>query len=255
MRPCFAATGYGLRLGMRIANPVCVASSAVLLLLACGGEPEPVAEPQPEPSSGDEAVEANDGVGVTGLMGTIPASRIQLVLEAKLPTFQRCFMNGMEQVEFLGGHIKFYFRVGPEGRVEWVDPRGSSIGHRATEQCLLEEAARTRFPSPKGGDAAEFVWGFELDAAGGVRAPVAWDAERAASAVTAGTESLVACGVDGHRYAITAYVAKGGAVMGAGAAADSHEAAASIDCILEAVAGWKFADPGSYPAKVSFTLP
>jgi hypothetical protein len=228
---------------------------ALTLLVACGGEPEPVAEPAPEPSSGDEAVQRSDGVGVTGLMGTIPASKIQAVLEPKLPTFQRCFMQGMEQVEFLGGHIKFYFRVDIEGRVEWVDPRGSSIGHRATEQCLLDEAARTRYPGPKGGDASEFVWGFELDPAGGVRAPVEWDAERAASTVASGAASVSECGVDGHRYEITAYVAKGGHVMAAGAASDSHEASGSIDCLIQAVSGWKFADPGSYPAKVSFTLP
>lgn len=228
---------------------------ACVIWSGCGGEPEPVSRPEPAPSSGGDATGAARGMDVTGLMGTIPERKIRGALEPKLPKFQRCFMQGMDEVEFLGGHIKFYFRVNLEGRVEWVDPRGSSIGHRATELCLLEEAARTRFASPQGGDAAEFVWGFELDAVGGVRPPVDWDAERAASAVQAGRASLDACGVSGHRYQVTAYVAPGGTVLSAGAAADSHAAAASVDCLVAAVKSWSFPDPGSYAAKVSFPVP
>jgi hypothetical protein len=115
---------------------------------------------------------------VTGIMGTIPERKIRATLEPLLPNFARCFATGAQEVEFIGGHMEFYFRVGLDGRVEWVYPRASNIGHRATEQCLLRIAAAARFPGPKGGGAAELGWGFDMDPSDGVRPPIVWDSGR-----------------------------------------------------------------------------
>ncbi|HKU38172.1 MAG TPA: AgmX/PglI C-terminal domain-containing protein, partial [Polyangiales bacterium] len=194
------------------------------------------------------------GMQVEGILGTIPQRKIEETMQGKLPQLQRCFFEGMGQVEYLSGFIKFYFHVELDGRVGYVHPRGSSIGHRATELCLLEVAKKTRFPAPKGGGPAEFVWGFELESPGGVRAPVDWDEGRVAGAVSEQQASLASCGVDGAHYVITLYVAPGGSVQAAGAAADSQSAADKIDCVLSAVSSWRLPDPGSYAAKVSFKL-
>jgi hypothetical protein len=223
--------------------------------LACGGEERQVEEPQPQSSEGVEWVPPRDSMQVSGegFMGTIPEHKINGTLEPKMSTFQRCFFEGAEVVAFIGGHIKLYFRVGLDGRVEWVHPRGSSIGHRGTEQCIVAAAKKTRFPKPRGGGPAEFVWGFDLEPNG--RPPVDWDESRVRSRVDAQAASLAGCGIDDFRYIVTAYVAVGGHVLSAGAAADSQEAADKIDCVLEAVQAWEFPDPGSFPAKVSFELP
>jgi hypothetical protein len=193
-------------------------------------------------------------MAVEGILGTIPQRKIEATMQGKLPALQRCFFEGMGEVEFLAGHIKFYFRVGLDGRVEWVHPRGSSIGHRATEVCLLEVAKKTRFPEPKGGGPAEFVWGFELEGAGGVRAPVAWDEARVDKPVSEQRASVESCELADAHYVVTLYVAPGGKVLAAGAAADSQPAAEKIDCVLNAIKAWKLPDPGSYAAKVSFKL-
>lgn len=194
------------------------------------------------------------GMQVEGILGTIPQRKIEERLQAKLPVFQRCFFEGAGEVEMLAGHIKFYFRVGLDGRVEYVHPRGSSVGHRKTELCLLSRASEVRFPEPKGGGPAEFVWGFEIEPLDGVRAAVAWPSERVQPALAEHSAQLNACIPEGSHYRVTLYVAPGGQVLAAGAAADSQPAAERIDCLVDAVKSWKLPDPGSYTAKVSFEL-
>lgn len=231
----------------------CLAAVSALLLTfsGCGAEPDGEAV-RASPTSGAEAPAPSAGMDVSGLMGTIPERKIHATLEPKLPSFQRCFMQGAEEVEMIGGEFEFYFRVGLDGNVEWVYPRASTVGHRATERCLLETARKVRFPRPRGGGAAELAWGFAIDGVGDVRAPVSWDAARVSEVVEAQRAALAACG--SGRFRVTAYVEPGGAVMAAGAAVDEPQAAEAIDCVVEAVASWTLPDPGSYPAKVSFTV-
>jgi hypothetical protein len=233
---------------------------AALAACAGGGEPAPESPPAESSasSSGGELAEApRPSLQVQGLLGTIPARKIEDLMASKLPAFQRCFFEGAGAVEFIGGEFRYYARVRNDGSVEYAYPKQSSVGHRETELCLLELVKRTRFPKPQGGDAAELAWGFALDPQDGVRAPVSWSAERAADAITAGRSALEACGLgraSAGRYRITAYVARGGGVMAVGASTDSIEAAENLDCIVAAVKGWQLPDPGSYPAKVSFDL-
>ena len=189
---------------------------------------------------------------VEGTLGTIPARKIDSAMQAKLRKLSRCFMVGMDEVEFVGGSITLSFRVDNSGKVEWVFVQASTIGHRGTEQCILTEAGRTAFPTPKGGTGAEFTWGFAMDSAGDIRPPVDWGADRIASSIT-GASALAAC-PGGGRHEVTAYVAPGGAVMAAGVASDSQQAATAADCIVDAVRGLAFPDPGSYAAKVSFPV-
>jgi hypothetical protein len=151
--------------------------------------------------------------------------------------------------------MEFYFRVGLDGRVEWVYPRASTIGHRATEQCLLQIAQATRFPEPKGGGAAELAWSFEIDAPEDVRPPVEWEADKLEPVLTEQRAALEECAQGASGIVVTAYVAPGGQVMAVGAAAGSREAADRIDCVVEAVQAWAMPDPGSYPAKISFVAP
>lgn len=229
----------------------CVFAGVLLAALGCGSEPEPE-RVQSRATTGAERADER-GMDVSGLMGTIPERKILSTLEPKLPRFQRCFFEGSSEVEFIGGAIEFYFRVGLDGGVEWVFLRKSDVGHRATERCLLDQAARARFPEPQGGGAAEFAWGFALDPLDGVRPPVAWDAERVVEALREGSEAFGQCGPG--PYVVTAYVAPGGGVLGAGAAAGSYEASQQVDCVVEVVRGLSMPDPGSYAAKVTFTVP
>lgn len=234
---------------------VCGLIAGLGLGSACGESQPEAAEPSASATTtgAEQAFQRRgEGMKVEGILGVIPQLRIEEVLEAKLPEFQRCFDQGSSEIASLGGHMKFYFRVGLDGRVEWVHPRGSSIGHRATELCLLSRAANARFPAPKGGGPAEFAWGFELEPA---TTPQTLNAEQVMPTIDRLRPELSACGVDGHsHYVVTAYIAPGGRTQAVGAAADSNEAAERIDCIVQTVQGWALADPGAHLAKVSFRL-
>jgi hypothetical protein len=232
-----------------------VAIAWLLTLCACGGGPATEPATPVQTSGAERADERESGMEVSGLLGTIPEREVEAALEPKLGSFQRCFTRGAEQVEFIAGQMEFYFRVGADGAVEWVYPRSSTVGHRATEQCLLAAAKTARFPRPEGGNAAEVAWSFEIDPPEDVRAPVQWQAGDIASVLAEQRATLEGCGLPEGGLNITAYVARGGTVLAAGAAAQTRQAAEQIDCALGAIQSWPMPDPGSYPAKASFTAP
>lgn len=221
----------------------------------CGGEQAPAPAPPARSSGAEPAPERGSGMEVSGLLGTIPARDVHAALEPKLGSFQRCFVRGAQQVELLAGGMEFYFRVGADGAVQWVYPRSSTIGHRATEQCLLAAAQATRFPKPHGGDAAEFAWSFEIDPPEDVRPPLAWEAANVEAVLAEQASSLASCALPSGGLMVTVYVAPGGQLLAAGASAASRETAEQIDCALAAIAAWSLPDPGSYAAKVSFPVP
>ena len=222
-------------------------------LAGCGSSSEPEQQAPAQQSSGAEMRAPHESMQVTGLMGTISTHKIEMALEPKLPKFAQCFARAAQRVEQIAGGMKFYFRVGLDGRVEWVYPRESNVGDRATEQCLLEVARGTRFPEPQGGGAAEVTWSFEIDGSDDVRAPLAWEADKVSNAVAQNRDAVTSCGEGA--FSITTYIAPGGQVLAAGAATDSQDAAGRIDCVVEAVKSWSMPDPGSYPAKVTFSAP
>ena len=229
------------------------------VVAGCGGSSEETESSEGftavEPTGGGE--ERDDGVHIQGLMGTVSPEDVQLALEPKMGRFAQCFATRYGDLELLGGHFQMSFRVGRDGSVEWVFPRRSTVGDRATERCLLDVARATRFRSPRGGDAAEFNWSLDFDPPEDVRPPFNWNADNAGDALAElGPDVMSECRPGGlrARYLVTAYVAPGGNVMSAGAAADAPEAAESLDCVSDAVTAWELPDPGSYPAKITFVL-
>lgn len=228
----------------------------VLAVLGCGGtEPQPTDEPVSTTNSaggeGDHTGNERRSVEVTGIMGTIPQRAIDDRFEMKQQTFLRCFFDGSENLEVLGGRIEFYFRIANDGSVRWVIPRQSDVGDRATERCLLNIAARMKFPSPQGGDEAEFSKPLEVDSSS-PRPAVAWEASRVASTVIRQGASIRSCGAGA--FTVTAYVAPGGGVLAAGVAIADEHGLDALDCVAAAVKGWTMPDPGSFPAKVTFRV-
>lgn len=204
-----------------------------------------------ETTSGSEAIrDADDGVAIEGLMGTISQMAVQRGIEPKMGRFLACFTQRYGQVELLGGHIEMAFRIHRDGTVRYVYPRASTIGDRETERCLLDTAASIQFSRPAGGE-AEFTYPLDLDPPEDVRPPLVWDATQVASQVESNASSVAQCG---RGFSVTVYVDRGGRVMAVGASTDDPDNAANLDCIASAVREWTMPDPGSYPAKVTFSL-
>jgi len=225
-----------------------------LLLSACGGSDEPEEQAEETSTSGSERPPpVDDGVAVTGLMGTIRQDEVVNALTPRMPRFVRCFSQRMGDVELLGGDIRMSFRIHTDGSVAWVYPLESDVGDRDTERCILSVASQTRFPRPRGGE-AEFQWGFGLDPSEDVRPPLNWHADALggrADDVAALGRSCRAAGT----YTITAYINPGGEVLAAGGTMPDQDSEAALDCILEAVRDMAMPDPGSYPAKITFQVP
>jgi len=251
-----------MRMDVVTVTGVMLAIATGLTLEACGGgatesstTTTTTARRQREPTAEEqEAQDAQAGVQIEGLMGTISQHQVTGTMNPRVEggLFNPCFSQA-RGVDFLGGSIRLSFRIHVDGSVAWVFPIESSIGHRAVERCITERAQGVRFPRPRGGE-AEFSWSFHFDAPSDVRAPVSWDAARLATLLASSGGQLVSqCG--GHRgYRVTAYVQPGGSVMAVGVAAQSNDVSGQLDCIANGVSGWRMPDPGSYPAKVSFDL-
>lgn len=223
-----------------------------VLAMGCGGstvEQRPAEAAAPPPRRQTAAAEPQ----VTGLLGMLTASEIQSALGGRTQAFLGCFADRMGEIEFLAGDVRLSFRIGAQGDVEWVYPESTTVGDRAAEQCVLDIAARTHFPSPRGGDAAEFTWGFAFDAPQDVRSPVEWDATQLAEVVLEQRNSIhQVCGRAGYR--LTAYVSPGGNVLSVGGASPDAASLSGLDCVIAQVRNWRMPNPGSYAAKVTFDL-
>ncbi len=229
---------------------------SMLALVGCGGgaaseetSTTTSARSSDRTTRGDE--DLPEGASITGLMGSISSRAVADTLNNRMGRFERCFQDRSDDVEFLEGDITMSFRVHTDGTVAWVYPSASTIGDRETESCILGVAASTHFPRPSGGE-AEFRWGFGLEAASDVRLPVSWSADHVLDVIEANRSSVASCG--GGGFQLTAYVAPGGAVMAVGGTCADADSIAALDCVVSAVRTWTMPNPGSYAAKVSFTL-
>lgn len=225
-----------------------------LLVAGCGGTDESASEELSTNTSGsDSARERDDGVTISGLMGTIRRDQVENALNPRMPRFMRCFSERMGEVEYLAGNIRLSFRIHTDGTVAWVYPAESDLGDRAAEQCALGVASSTRFPRPRGGE-AEFTWGFGFDASEDTRPPLNWQQDSLGASIAEIREVARRCRAS-EPFAITAYIAPGGGVLAAGGSMPSHASSATLDCILQGLRMMTLPDPGSYAAKVTFSVP
>lgn len=228
-----------------------------LLGAGCGGgsSTETTTTERSERTTGRERTTSEEalpeGASITGLMGTIPARSVSSTMDGRMSHLARCFADRSDDVEFLEGDITLSFRIHTDGTVAWVYPSRSTIGDHETESCILGVARSAHFSRPTGGE-AEFSWGFGIDAASDVRLPISWTADHVTEAIEANRASVASCGRTG--FQLTAYVAPGGAVMAVGGTCPDADALTALDCVVTAVRGWTMPNPGSYPAKVSFSL-
>lgn len=224
------------------------------LVAGCGSAEEQTEETTTErETSGHESTEPDDGVAISGLMGTIRQDQVENALNPRMGRFMRCFSNRMGDVEYLAGNIRLSFRIHTDGSVMWVFPAETDLGDRQAEQCALEVASSTRFPRPHGGE-AEFSWGFGFDASEDVRPPLNWQADSLGSSADDVRGVARECRASSE-FEITAYIEPGGAVLAAGGTMPDAESASTLDCILEGVRGLTLPDPGSYAAKITFSVP
>jgi hypothetical protein len=239
-----------------------IASAALLslsisALAACGSSPPPPAE---EPKSETTTARPRSGgpkLQMQAELGEIDQAAVESTMKSAQGKLQECHRQGLRRVEYLSGDVKFFLRIGEDGRVKYGYFEESTLGDRDTEKCIFGVLESQSWPKPQGGE-AEVRKSFGFDAPGDVRAPTSWHPDKLAQALGKAEDDVSKCksGASGN-FKVTAYVepdGKQGKVQAVGIAHAGKDADDKIECLLKAVKHMKLPSPGSYAAKVSFIL-
>jgi len=229
---------------------------ALLSVLACGGVQSPPIEAARAPLVAPEQVvpiaevRNAETMGVEGLHGSLSPRDARRAMEPQMPALTGCFAMHSGGLDQLSGRIRMSIDVAGDGRVTRAYPADSTMGCRDVERCVSDVVRRTRFPATQGGGDAHVLWTLNLDAQ---REPITWPSDRVERLVRRrGRRVARACGAEGE-VRVTAYVARNGRVLRAGAASTEHLDAEVLDCVATKVRRWRI--PGARRvSKVSFDL-
>ena len=226
-----------------------------ILLVACGGSEPPPKPPEPMP----EPVKAPSTAPMKSSqeLGSIDEAATNATFTSLQNKLLDCQKQGMQRVEYLSGDARFFLRIAQDGTVRWAYLEDSTLGDRDTEKCMLGVVSGAHWPQPDGGE-AEVQKSLSFDG-GDARPPAPWSADKVASVVAKQADDAMACKKSVHgAFKVTAYVEPGphkhGKVLAVGVASPSKDGEDKSDCIAGAVKDWKMPSPGSYAAKVTFSL-
>ncbi len=237
-------------------SPGLVRVACVMLAMAacqaCGGSEPAPKQPEPSTESNDDAPSP---VSVSAEIGGLSEEKVDKTFQSALTDFQSCLDDGAKRVEFLGGSVSFFIKIDVHGKVDHAHLEKSTIGDRDTEKCLLDSLRHKRWPKPVGGLHGLARKSFDFDPPNDVRAPTSWDGDRVSDAVGKLSHKLSTCkkGSSGS-FEATMYVGTDGTVMAAGVTPPDEAGESDVDCLVGALKGASMPSPGSWPAKVTFTL-
>jgi hypothetical protein len=229
--------------------------ATALFVVACGGG-------TPEPQHVEAAPTATEATTTTAPvvhqeLGSIDDHAVSNTFQDLGSQFEACQKSALKRVPYFSGTVKFFLRVGEDGKIKWDYVEESTLGDYEAERCLLDAIEGAQWPKPIGGDATvERDLSFDP---GDARQPADWPPDKVAASVGKHKKELDKCisAAPNAKFNVTAYVAphgKRGKVVAAGVATSSKEGGAQAECIVEALKAIKMPSPGSYPAKVAFSL-
>jgi hypothetical protein len=219
---------------------------------ACGGSEPPPSTPKRAAPENDRASSA---ASVSAEIGGLNEERVDSTFRSALSGLQSCLNDGARRVEFLAGSASFFVKIDRHGVVDHAYLEKSTIGDRETEKCMLDTLRRKRWPKPVGGEHGLARKSFDFDAPNDVRAPTSWEQERVRSGIAKLAHQVSACkkGARGH-FEATLYVATDGSVLAAGVTPPDEAGESDVDCLVGALKSADLPSPGSWPAKVTFSL-
>ncbi|MEZ4226597.1 MAG: AgmX/PglI C-terminal domain-containing protein [Polyangiaceae bacterium] len=231
-----------------------VLSLATLFPLACGGGDKPVKAPT-------EIEEQDDGPGtgtqldVSAEVGALDEGKVTKVFEKSIKELQGCLGQGARRVEFIGGGVAFFVKVDQSGRVSHAHLERSTIGDRDTEKCMLGVLQSKEWPAPVGGKVGIARNSFDFDPPNDVRPAEEWSADKVSETLDAKRSEISQCKSSAPgSYEVTLYVKTDGRALAVGVTPPDERGEAAVDCLVETLMGAEFPKPGSWPAKVSFSL-
>jgi hypothetical protein len=232
-------------------SQLCLAFS-LASLLACG-------EGAPPPKTADDTPEVGEErrgsrPSVSSEIGGLDETKVNAIFESSLSGLERCLHQGSSRVEFIGGSVSFFVKIDLAGKVEATYLEKSTLGDRDTEKCMLDALRAKSWPKPVDGDHGLARKSFDFDPPNDVRPPSDYDQEHLSKALEKISSKLASCKNGGGSYEATIYVATDGSVLAAGVTPPDETGEDSVDCLVSTLKGASFPSPGSWPAKVTFTL-
>lgn len=256
--------------------------------MACGGAPELPKVEDPVSQQGGTTRKSGPTPQVSQELGSIDQRKVEQTFSGlQQGALETCHKQGRDRIEFMTGDVKVFLRIDQSGKVRYGYFEDSTLGDRETEKCILSELSRASWPKPEGGEAevrSGFGWG-----GGGEREPTNWSSDKVQGALVDSKDvkkDVAKCksGIKGD-FKVTAYVEhddtaptasdpkpastpatkpkpkgkkdgkdKGGKFKAIGMSAPNKEAAEKIDCLVDALKPLELPSPGSYAAKVTFSL-
>jgi hypothetical protein len=235
---------------VRLALPL-----ALCAVLGCGGS-----EPAAKSAAVKDAAPKQEhdhlhGIRAASEIGGLNEDEVDAVFKTSLSSLEKCLNRGASRVEFLSGSVSFYLKVDSAGRADQAYLERSTLGDRETEKCMLSALKSKTWPKPVGGVHGLARKSFDFDSPNDVRPPMDWDSERAQKVLKKLDEKLSDCrsGASGS-FEATAYVSTEGSVITVGVTPPNEAGEAAVDCLVDALRGASFPSPGSWPAKITFSL-
>jgi len=225
--------------------------SSAFACLACG-------EAAPAPKTADDKPNVEERHGsrptMSSEIGGLDEEKVNSAFESSLSGLQRCLQQGSSRVEFLGGSVSFFVKIDTEGKVDGAYLEKSTLGDRDTEKCMLEALRTRKWPKPVGGEHGLARKSFDFDPPNDVRAPAEYDEQHLNKGLGKISSKLASCKNGRGSYEATMYVAIDGSVLSAGVTPPDEDGESSVDCLVSTLKSASFPSPGSWPAKVTFTL-
>jgi len=254
---------------------------------------KPAKSPEPPAEISAARVETPPAPVINQELGSIDKSAVERVLRTLENQTEACHEQGRDRIDYLAGDAKVFLRIDVNGKVTSSYFEESTLGDREVEKCILHVFEAASWPKPRGGEAEvrhSFGWGSGDERKPTAWWPEKVTSALAGAPSVRKAINLCKAGVVGS-FHVTAYVvpdvgsadveavqkpvgrrarrsrrgraapqttqppgAGSGRFQALGVGTSTKQAAERADCIVDALVGLGLPSPGSYPAKVSFTL-
>ena len=222
----------------------------------CGGSEAPTTTAVNESGAEWRPFKRGPGLGVQSEIGALDESKAQAAMEMASGKLTACFSKGVQRVPYLAGTVSVYVRVAGNGSTRYAILRDSTLGDRATEECMLAVLTATTWPKPEGGEEGEVKNKLEFEPGGEERPPVDWTPDHLGKPFEAAKPALAQCRKDAGTGPMkaTLYVDTDGKAGAIGVSTADEKGAAAIRCVIDALQAVTFPSPGSYASKVSVVI-
>ncbi len=227
--------------------------STATLAVACGGSAPPPKAPATPHEQAEQ--EPKQQAQVSAEIGALDEDAVTKTFASSLGGLQKCLDQGAGKVQYLGGSVSFSIKVDRDGHLSDARLDQSTLGDRDTEKCMLDVLRSKQWPKPVGGMHGLASKSFEFDPPNDVRPPTEWSSDRIEKTLNELGSKISSCkeGASGS-FGATLYVGTDGHALSVGVTPPDAQGESAVDCLVGVLKEAKYPSPGSWPAKVSFTL-